>query len=544
MTGLPSERVEGSALLSVVRNSARDGDAAAIGEALRRLGDAGLAPGRWLEAAEAVEPAMTRLSPRADAVERTPWLEAVADRWRAVFGSWYEMFPRSQGTVPGKASTLREAESRLPQIARLGFDVLYLPPVSPIGVTKRKGRNASLTAGPNDPGSPWGIGSSAGGHDAVEPALGTMADFDHFVAACRANGLEIALDIALQCSPDHPWVKAHPDWFYRRPDGTIRFAENPPKKYEDIYPLNFDTPDWKALWTEIRRVFQHWIDHGVRIFRVDNPHTKPQSFWRWLISDIQGKHPDVFFLAEAFTRPPMMRHLAKIGFTQSYTYFTWRNTKQELIDYVQELAHPDAREFYRPNFFANTPDILPIGLVHGGRPAFMIRLILAGTLSPSYGIYSGFELCENAWIKHQSFANDVEYKDSEKFEIKVRDWNTLGNINDLVSKVNGIRRENPALQSFANIRFLESNNDQILVYAKANPDRSNVLLVAVNLDPHHTQEATVRVPPDVSGAGPGARYEVRDLLTGAVYAWSEQNYIRLNPHVLPAHILRIERRNV
>ncbi len=539
---LSSEAREGADLVRKALKRAEGEASQAARAALRLLETPDADPRAVLEEAARLEPLMAVLQERADLVVREPELEILAERERARFGAWYELFVRSQGTVPGRGATFREAERRLPELRDLGFDVVYLAPIHPIGKTKRKGRNNSLVAQPGDPGSPWGIGSEAGGHDAVEPALGTLADFDRFVAAARKHGMELALDFALQCSPDHPWVKEHPEWFYRRPDGTIRYAENPPKKYEDIYPLNFDTPDREGLWAEMRRIVLFWAARGVRIFRVDNPHTKPLEFWRWLIEEVQEEHPDALFLAEAFTRPPLMKALAKLGFTQSYTYFTWRNTRAELTEYLTELSAPEMADFFRPNFFANTPDILPRILVEGGRPAFMMRLVLAATLSPTYGIYSGFELCENASMPHHAIPGDVEYADSEKYEIKVRDWNAPGNIKDLVAKLNAIRRENPAFRRLDNLRFLETDNDRMIFYVKATPDRSNVLLVAVNLDPSAPQTCTVRVPARVSGAAPGGSYEVRDLLTGAVYAWSDVNYCRLDPAVLPAHVLRVERR--
>ncbi len=538
---LRGERIEGAALVERSLSRAQGGDRRALEETAARFRQADLAGPAALAAAEALEALMARVQPRADAVTHSE-IEVMADRPRAVFGSWYELFVRSQGTVPGRPAAFREAERRLPDIRAMGFDVVYLAPIHPIGRTNRKGRNNSLRAGPGDPGSPWAVGSEAGGHDAVEPALGTLEDFDHFVAETRRHGMEVALDVAIQVSPDHPWVKAHPEWFYRRPDGTIKFAENPPKKYEDVYPLNFDTDDREALWREMKRVVLFWAGHGVRIFRVDNPHTKPPVFWKWLIDEVQRECPDVLFLAEAFTRPPMMKHLAKLGFSQSYTYFTWRHTKQELQDYLNELAQADRVDYFRPNFFVNTPDILPKILVEGGKPAFRMRLALAATLSPSCGIYSGFELCEADWIAHHAIPGDVEYKDSEKYEIRVRDWDAPGNIKDFVARINRIRRENPALQELGNLWFLPAEGEQVLFYRKASRDGRNVLLVAVNLDPHHPREAMVTVPPEASGAAPGGRYEVRDLLSDAVYTWSERNFIRLDPQAGPAHILRIERR--
>ena len=458
---------------------------------------------------------------------------------KAHVGAWYEMFPRSQGETPGQHATLGEAARRLPDIRRMGFDIVYLPPIHPVGRTARKGLNNSLVAGPDDPGSPWAIGNEHGGHDGVDPALGGLSAFKEFVTACRENGLDIALDFAIQCSPDHPWVKDHPEWFYRRPDGTIKFAENPPKKYEDIYPLNFDTPDRKGLLKEIRRIFEVWIGRGVNIFRVDNPHTKPPSFWEWLITDITSSHPDVIFLAEAFTRPAMMDTLAKVGFTQSYTYFTWRNTKKELTEYLADLTRPGKVDWFIPNLWVNTPDILPDILVEGGAPAFRMRLVLAATLAGSYGIYSGYELCENEAMPHHASAGELEYADSEKYQVRVRDCDGPGNIKDLVIKINRIRRENGALRQLPNLRFLECGNDQILCYARWTDDRSNLILVIVNLDPKQAQEGRVEVPlEELELAG---EYEVQDLLAGSRYSWGGDNYVRLDPETQPAHIFRVER---
>jgi starch synthase (maltosyl-transferring) len=474
---------------------------------------------------------------RVDAYEYAPALEVVADRPLASFGAWYEMFPRSQGTVPGVHATFRDAERRLQDIKDMGFDVVYLPPIHPIGHTNRKGPNNRLSTDAGDPGSPWAIGSERGGHTSIEPALGTIEDFERFVKVAAGLGLEVALDFAPQCSPDHPWVREHPEWFSYRPDGTIKYAENPPKKYEDVLPLSFNTVDKAGLWTALRDVLLFWIEHGVRVFRVDNPHTKPLEFWRWLIEDVQSGHPDVIFLSEAFTRPKMMKALAKSGFTQSYTYFTWRNSKQEFVDYLTELTRSGMEDYFRPNFFTNTPDILSEVLRRGGRAAFKMRLVLAATLSPSYGIYSGFELCENEGIP-----GTEEYKDSEKYEIKVRDWDMPGNIKDFIAKINGIRRANAALRELTNLEFFDSDSDQILVYGKATGDKSNVVIVAVNLDPFSSHYCMARVPLEEIGVKPGGRYVVRDLLTGAEYEWGERNYIRLTPDTQPAHILRLERR--
>ncbi len=461
--------------------------------------------------------------------------KVIADRPRARFGAWYEMFPRSQTPEPPRPATLREAERILPYIADLGFDVVYLPPIHPIGITNRKGPNNSPNGAAHHPGSPWAIGNGHGGHDAVDAGLGTVADFDHFVAAAARQGLEVALDFAVQCSPDHPWVDEHPGWFRHRPDGTIKYAENPPKEYQDIYPIDFSTEEQEGLMAELRRTLFFWIERGVRIFRVDNPHTKPVRFWEWLIGEARLDHPDVIFLAEAFTRPKMMKVLAKCGFSQSYTYFTWRNTKPEIIEYMTELAHTGMREYFRPNFFANTPDILTPILQAGGPPAFRMRLVLAATLAPSYGIYSGYELCEN-----DAAPGTEEYRNSEKYEIKPRDFDADGNIREFVARINRIRRESPALQRLDNLTFLPADNDQILFYAKSDRERGDTLLIAVNLDPFNWHECTVTTPPEVVGLAPGAAYRVTDLLTGDSYVWRERNYVRLDPNRQPAHILRLD----
>jgi len=538
-TSLSGEIAEGLMWLQTALEGAKKGGRKILRDCSERLRASENDPGAALEivtnpdlgdaAAEAIG--------RVDAVEHSLPLRVVADRPLARFGAWYEMFPRSQGSVPGKHATLRDAEKRLEDIKNMGFDVVYLPPIHPIGHTNRKGPNNRLSADPGDPGSPWAIGSEIGGHTSVEPALGTIEDFDHFVAAAGDLGLEVALDFAIQCSPDHPWVKEHPEWFSYRPDGSIKYAENPPKKYEDIISLNFDTEDRAGLWNALRDVLVFWIEHGVRIFRVDNPHTKPFEFWRWLIEDIQSRRPDAIFLAEAFTRPKVMKALAKLGFTQSYTYFTWRNSKREFTEYVTELTRSGMEDYFRPNFFTNTPDILSEVLQKGGRPAFKMRFVLAATLSPSYGIYSGFELCENEGIP-----GTEDYKDSEKYQIKVRDWNAPGNIKDFIARVNKIRKTNPALRELSNLRFFDTDNDNILLYCKATRNRANVIITAVNLDPFNPHHCTGRVPPEAVGIRPGERYKVRDLLTGAEYEWGELNYIRLVPDTQPAHILRLERR--
>jgi starch synthase (maltosyl-transferring) len=460
--------------------------------------------------------------------------EIIVDRQLAGVGAWYEFFPRSETRDPKRHGTFKDAAQRLPDIAAMGFDVVYLPPIHPIGRVNRKGRNNALRARPEDVGSPWAIGSDEGGHTAVHPDLGTIEDFDAFVAAATAAGLEVALDYALQCAPDHPWAKEHPEWFHICADGSIRYAENPPKKYEDIYPLNFWCADREGLWNACRDAVLFWIGHGVKIFRVDNPHTKPLAFWEWMIRDIQREHPDVVFLAEAFTRPKRMCGLAKIGFSQSYTYFTWKNTAQDLRELMGDLLGHPWVDVYRPNFFVNTPDILHEYLQHGGRPAFRIRLLLAGTLAPLYGIYSGYELCENTALRPGS----EEYLDSEKYQIKVRDWDAPGNIRSDVAKLNKIRREHPALQKLDNLRFLPTYHERVLAYAKT--ARHDELIVVVNLDPYQAHECQVHVP---SGdLGIGDQFQVEDLLSGERYTWhGGPNYVRLDPNHRVGHVFRIVR---
>jgi starch synthase (maltosyl-transferring) len=489
---------------------------------------------------------MARCDPRDDLQICPAEFPLWVDRERGRVGAWYELFPRSQGADPSRGATFAEAEARLPGIAAMGFDVLYLPPIHPIGRSHRKGANNAEECQPGDPGSPWAIGSDEGGHDAVHPELGSLADFEHFVATARGLGMEISLDFAVQCSPDHPWVKQHPNWFNKRPDGTIKYAENPPKKYQDIFPINFDTEDRDGLYQALLDVVLLWAKRGVRIFRVDNPHTKPISFWEWLIAAVHRDHPDVLFLAEAFTRQKRMKMLAKVGFSQSYSYFTWRNTRSELEEYATELFLTDIADCLRPNFFANTPDILHEYLRQGGRPAFMVRLILAATLSPSYGIYSGFELCENRALSPGS----EEYLDSEKYQYKAWDWDRPGNIKELVTTVNRIRRAHPGLALARNIRFLESSNPNIIAYAKVTPDLADVLVMVVNLEPHSVQDGTIRLVPElfhqaergkpVTGGVP-ASFELTDLLTESTYTWrGEWNYVRLDPTWMPAHILHLK----
>jgi starch synthase (maltosyl-transferring) len=466
-------------------------------------------------------------------------LVVVVDRSKALFSAWYELFPRSCSPAPGQHGTFKDCERLLPEIARMGFDTLYLPPVHPIGKTHRKGKNNLLEVHPEDVGSPWAIGSEEGGHKAVHPQLGTLEDFERLILTAKDHGIEIAMDLAYQCSPDHPYAKEHPEWFRWRPDGTIQYAENPPKKYEDIVPLNFETEEWKALWEELKSIALFWIEKGIRIFRVDNPHTKPFAFWEWLIQEVKKDYPDVIFFSEAFTRPKVMYRLAKAGFSQSYTYFTWRNTKRELTGYLMELTKTEVKEYFRPNFWPNTPDIFPEHLQFGGGPAFMIRLALAATLSSNYGIYGPpFELCID-----EALTGKEEYLDSEKYQLRHWDWNKTGNLRDFVARVNRIRRENPALQTTWNLSFYEVDNDSLLFYGKATEDLSNIILVVVNLDPFHIQSGWVRVPVYQLGIDPAQPYLVHDLLSDDKYIWQgERNFVELNPQVLPANIFWVRKR--
>jgi len=515
-TDLDGELSEGVVLLEAAAQRASGADAACIRAAAETLDvEAALDPELFA--------AVSRHPDRfAKAVLETP-VRLDVDRVRARFGSWYELFPRSFGGFEG-------VEQQIPRLAELGFDVLYLPPIHPIGETNRKGPNNALTAGPGDPGSPWAIGHRhLGGHDAIHPELGTPAEFDSLVGTANAHGIDVALDLAIQCSADHPWLSEHPEWFNRRPDGSLKYAENPPKKYQDIYNVNFDCADWEALWDELLRVTRHWVEHGVRIFRVDNPHTKPLAFWEWLIANVRATHPDVVFLAEAFTRAAMMRTLAKVGFSQSYTYFTWKNTRWELQEYVSELAHSGMAEYYRPNFFANTPDILNEYLVEGGPAAFSARLLLAATLSPTYGIYSGFEAFENVPARPGS----EEYLDSEKYEVKDRDLD--GPLLPFAGLLNRIRDENPALQRLENVTFLDTENDQLIAYAKR--EGRNHLICVVNLDPHRAQEGLCVVPYEL-GLPPA--FGATDLLSGEAFEWRVgRNYVRLDPVLRAGHVLRV-----
>jgi starch synthase (maltosyl-transferring) len=463
----------------------------------------------------------------------------VADRPRAGFSSWYELFPRSTAQA-GVHGTFRDCEARLPYIAGMGFDVLYLPPIHPIGRVRRKGANNALTAGAADVGSPWAIGAAEGGHEALHPQLGTLEDFRSLVARAHSLGVEVALDIAFQCAPDHPYVEAHPEWFRHRPDGSVQYAENPPKKYEDIYPFNFETERWPALWEELCGVVTYWIGEGVRIFRVDNPHTKPFAFWEWAIDAIRRSHPDVIFLAEAFTRPKVMHRLAKLGFTQSYTYFTWRNTKHELTEYFTELTRGPGREYFRPNCWPNTPDILPEALQIGARPAFMARLVLAATLCPNYGIYGpAFELQERVPRE----PGTEEYLDSEKYQLRQWDLDRPDSLAPFVARINAARRDNRALQRDGGLTFLATDNDELICYARVDAERSNAIVVVVNLDPRHAQSGWVSLDLAALGVDPDQPFQVHDLLTDARFAWSgSRNFVLLDPARVPAHVFRVRRR--
>jgi starch synthase (maltosyl-transferring) len=522
-TELSGELSEGIVLLERAAKRAKGADRKRIAQALTSLRDDGI-PGEARhetaldpELAEAVE----RHPDRSRSTVMEPRLQVDVDPRRARFAAWYELFPRSWGGFAG-------VTTQLPELAELGFDVVYLPPIHPIGHTNRKGPNNALTAGPGDPGSPWAIGDETGGHDAIHSELGTMEEFEALVAAGREHDIDIALDFAIQCSADHPWLTAHPEWFNRRPDGTLKYAENPPKKYQDIYNVNWDCEDWRGLWEALRDVVRFWADHGVRIFRVDNPHTKPVAFWEWLIAELRAEHPDIVFLAEAFTRAAMMRQLAKVGFNQSYTYFTWKSSKWELAEYVTELATSGMQEYYRPNFFVNTPDILTEELQLGGAPKFASRLVLAATLSPTYGVYSGFESFERTPVR----AGSEEYDHSEKYEIKQRSLD--GPLLTLISRMNAIRRDNPALQQLDNIQFLATENDALIAYAKRTGD--NTIITVVTLDPVAAQEGIVVVP---YGLGLAPVFTVTDLLSGESFDWRMgRNFVRLDPYRI-AHLLRV-----
>jgi starch synthase (maltosyl-transferring) len=486
---------------------------------------------------EALGNLVMRYSERAFAASPDLSLRVTVDPERARFSTWYEMFPRSCAREPGSHGTFKDCEAQLPRIAKMGFDVLYLPPIHPIGRSFRKGKNNNPVCLEGEPGSPWAIGAAEGGHKAVHPRLGTLAAFRHLLEQARTLNINIALDIAFQCSPDHPSLREHPEWFRKRADGSIAYAENPPKKYQDIYPFDFECEDWRGLWAELKSIFDFWIEQGVRFFRVDNPHTKSFAFWEWCLGALKREHPDLVFLAEAFTRPSVMNRLAKIGFTQSYNYFPWRTSKQELTDYLTSLSQPPLSDFFRANLWPNTPDILPEHLQSGGRTSFEIRLVLAATLGASYGIYGpAFELCEDRPLKPGA----EEYLNSEKYEIRRWDLEAPGNLTDLITRVNRIRRENPALQSNHQLTFHPIDNDNLLAYTKSAEDGSDVVLIIVNLDPYHTQSGFVTLPASQFLDETIRSYQMHDLLTGARFLWhGRRNYVELDPHYSPAHIFRL-----
>ncbi len=527
---------EGTALVAEAAAAADGEDRSALERAVADL-EADVADGDRFSRlmSEELLALVDRAAPRTNLSRYERMLEVVVDRPAAAFAAWYEMFPRSQAAEPGRHGTFRDVIERLPYVRDLGFDVLYFTPIHPIGRKHRKGRNNTLNAGPDDPGSVYAIGAAEGGHTEIHPELGTLEDFRALVAAAGEHGLEIALDIAVQCAPDHPWLSEHPEWFDWRPDGTIRYAENPPKRYEDIVNVHFYRDALPGLWFEMKRVFEFWIEAGVKTFRVDNPHTKPFPFWEWLIAELKAAHPDVVLLSEAFTRPKVMLRLAKLGFTQSYTYFTWRNSKAGMTAYLEELAQGDAREVFRPNFFVNTPDINPPVLHDNERPAFEMRLVLAATLSGVYGIYNGFEICEATPLPGKE-----EYLDSEKYEIKDWDLDRPGNIKPLIRRLNAIRRENPALRTHTNVQFLNAWNEHLLYYFKATPERDNCLLVMVNMDHRHVQEANFEVPLWEFGLPDDASIEVEDLLEGERFTWhGKVQHVRIDPAVSPARIWRL-----
>lgn len=529
---------EGMAMVEAAAATADGADRLALGDLLSRAKSLDVAGQAEALLGDRAAEVMARAGARLGLTSYWRTLEVVVDPPQARFAAWYEMFWRSQGTDPDRGATIDECIDRLGYIRDLGFDVVYLVPIHPIGRTNRKGKNNTLNAGPDDPGSPYAIGSEEGGHTAVNPEWGTLEDFRRFVAAAADHGLAVALDFAIQCSPDHSWIKEHKDWFRWRPDGSIKFAENPPKKYEDIVNVEFYQPHSEApiepLWRELRDVVLFWVEQGVKIFRVDNPHTKPLPFWEWLIRDVQDKHPDTAFLAEAFTRPKVMKGLAKIGFTQSYSYFTWRTGKAELTDYLEELTQGPARDYMRANFFTNTPDINPVILQVGGRPAFLQRIVLAATLSSVYGMYNGYELCEGTPVPGKE-----EFLNSEKYQYKVWDWDRPGNIKDWVARLNQIRRENPALHQYDNLKFYNIWNDNLLLYGKMTENRSNNILVAVNLDPYSAHEGSFELPLWELGLPDWASVEMEDLFTGAKFTWTGKQQHLWIDNQRPAFIWRM-----
>ncbi|HUG22406.1 alpha-1,4-glucan--maltose-1-phosphate maltosyltransferase [Piscinibacter sp.] len=534
----------GAALLADTAARARGADQKALKDAgarLRREADS-TADAEALKALaldDAVAAVAERYPDRRLATTHPVELPLVADRERARYSTWYELFPRSASPDPDRHGTFRDVEARLPYVAELGFDVLYFPPIHPIGREKRKGRDNALVAEPRDVGSPWAIGAKEGGHKSILPELGTPDDFRRLVAKARDMGIEVALDIAFQCAPDHPYVTEAPHWFRKRPDGSVQYAENPPKKYQDIYPFDFETEDWRALWAELKSIFDHWIAQGVNVYRVDNPHTKSFAFWEWVIAELKREHPDLIFLAEAFTRPKVMHRLAKLGYTQSYTYFTWRNTKHELTEYFTELSRGPGRQYFRPNVWPNTPDILNEHLHSGQRSVFMSRLVLAATLAASYGIYGpAYELMEHV----PRSPGSEEYLHSEKYE--QRHWNLdhPDSLRDFIARMNRIRRENPALHADGNLRFFGIDNDQLIAYAKSTPDAENVILTVVNLDPYHTQSGWLELDAQALGLDADLPYELHDLLSDQRFLWQgTRNFVILDPQRVPAHVFRLRR---
>ncbi|MBM3857281.1 MAG: DUF3416 domain-containing protein [Verrucomicrobia bacterium] len=542
ITELPLEALEGAVLVrEAAARSPQKNESKKLQQAAQQLERLGASAKKFslslfqtLLADETFVSLMRKFPDRSLATQYEPLKKIRVDRPAANFSAWYEFFPRSAEGAGDRGSTLRDCLARIDDAKAMGFDVIYFPPIHPIGVTARKGRNNSLICEPGDPGVPYAIGNKAGGHDAIEPALGTMKDFEWLMKEIKKRDMELALDFALNCSPDHPYVKEHPEWFFHRPDGSIKYAENPPKKYEDVYPLNFYNPEWKQLWEELKAILLFWAERGVAIFRVDNPHTKPVAFWEWVIAEVHAQFPEVIFLSEAFTTPAMMKRLAKVGFTQSYTYFTWRNTREELEEYFTELTQSEMKEYFRPHLFTNTPDILPFYLQQSGRTGFLIRSVLAATLSSLYGIYSGFELCEN-----EALPDREEYADSEKYHFKGRDWNAPGNIKAWITRLNEIRKTHPALQATTHLRFCASDNRSIICYHKFSEDHKDHLFVVVNLDPHHTQSGMIELPLHYIGLSPDTTYAVEDLLNGNCYSWQgSRNYVELSPHH-PAHIFRL-----
>jgi starch synthase (maltosyl-transferring) len=534
-----SELLEGAAWVADAAERAAGEDARWLEAQAETLAAAGSPAARTaLALSGALRDMMARHPDRAGAAAYARVLPLVVERERAAAGAWYEFFPRSCAAEPGRHGTLRDCTARLRHAAVMGFDVVYLPPVHPIGYSHRKGPDNAESAEPADPGSPWAIGAAEGGHCAVHPDLGSLDDFDALVAEARGLGLEVALDLAFQCSPDHPWVKEHPEWFRHRPDGSIQYAENPPKKYQDVYPLDFETGSWRALWQELLEVVLFWIGHGVSIFRVDNPHTKPFPFWEWLISEVRARHPEVVFLSEAFTRPSVLRYLAKAGFSQSYTYFTWRNTRHELITYLTELTRSTSREYLRPNFFTNTPDILPEFLQFGGRAGFQIRLLVAATLGGSYGIYGPpFELCVA-----DAVPGTEEYRHSEKYEVRHWDLAQPGNLRDFIRRVNAIRRECVALRR-GDLSFLPVEDERLLAFVRHDPEHSEIVVVVVDLDPHHPASGWLELPLEDLGIDPERPYQMDDLLGGARYLWNgPRNWVALDPSAVPGHVFRVRRR--